>query len=82
MKLNNKTYDILKYVALFFLPALATLVLTLTNIWDIPHGEAIAATITAFDTFLGALLKISSNNYYAADEFDYIEDGEDDEIQG
>lgn len=82
MKLDNKTYDILKYVALFFLPALATLMLTLTNIWHIPYGEAIAATITALDTFLGALLKISSNNYYAADEFDYIEDGEDDEIQG
>jgi hypothetical protein len=83
MKLENKTYDILKYIALFFLPALATLVLTLTNIWKIPHGVAIAETITAFDTFLGALLKISSNNYYAGpDEFDYIEDGEDDEIQG
>ena len=81
MKLDNKTYDILKYVALFFLPALATLVLTLTNIWDIPHGEAIAATITALDTFLGALLKLSSNNYYAAaNELDYIKDGEDDEI--
>lgn len=65
MKFNNKTYDILKYIALFLMPALATLVLTLTNIWDIPHGEAIAATITALDTFLGALLKISSNNYYA-----------------
>lgn len=63
--MSNKTYDILKYIALFVMPALATLVLTLTQIWGIPHGEAIAATITALDTFLGAILKISSNNYYA-----------------
>ncbi len=68
MKFNNKTYDILKYIALFFMPALATLVLTLTNIWNIPHGEAIAATITALDTFLGALLGISSNKYKAMQE--------------
>lgn len=68
MKMNNKTYDILKYIALFFMPALATLILTLTQIWGIPHGEAIAATVTALDTFLGALLKISSSNYYAAIE--------------
>lgn len=65
MKFNNKTYDILKYIALFFMPALATLILTLTQIWGIPHGEAIAATVTALDTFLGALLKISSNTYYS-----------------
>lgn len=63
MKMNNKTYDILKDIALYVLPALATLILALGNIWGIPYAEAIAATITAIDTFLGAVLKISSNNY-------------------
>lgn len=63
MELSNKTYDVLKDIALYILPALATLVLSLGNIWGIPHAEAIAATITALDTFLGAILKISSNNY-------------------
>ena len=61
MELSNKTYDILKNIALYVLPALATLILSLGNIWGIPHAEAIAATITALDTFLGALLKVSSN---------------------
>ena len=63
MKMTNKTYDILKNIALYVLPALATLILTLGGIWGIPYAEAIAATITAIDTFLGAILGISSNNY-------------------
>ena len=63
MELSNKTYDILKNIALYVLPALATLILSLGNIWGIPHAEAIAATITAFDTFLGAILKVSSTKY-------------------
>lgn len=66
MIFNNKTYDILKDIALYVLPALATLILALGNIWGIPYAEAIAATITAIDTFLGAILKISSNEYQKA----------------
>lgn len=61
--MNNKVYDILKFIALIVLPALATLVLTIFQIWDIPHGEQIAATITALDVFLGAVLKVSSYFY-------------------
>lgn len=63
MIMNNKTYDILKYIALVGLPALATLYLTLSYIWGLPYGEAVAGTITAIDTFLGALLGISSKTY-------------------
>lgn len=63
MKMSNKTYDILKFIALKVLPALATLILALGAIWNIPYSEAIAATITAIDTFLGAILGISSKRY-------------------
>ena len=61
--MSNKTYDILKVIALVVLPALATLYLTIANIWGLPYGEAVAGTITAIDTFLGAVLGISSSNY-------------------
>lgn len=61
--MSNKTYDILKNIALIVLPALATLWLTISKIWGLPYGEEIAATITAIDVFLGALLKISSSFY-------------------
>lgn len=68
MKMSNKVYDILKDIALYVLPALATFILTLGGIWGIPYSEAIAATITAIDTFLGAILGISSNKYQALQE--------------
>ena len=63
MLMKNKTYDILKNIALYILPALATLIIALGSIWGLPHYEAIAATVTAIDTFLGTILKISSNEY-------------------
>lgn len=68
--MNNKTYDTLKYIALYVLPALATLILTLGGIWGFPYSEAIAATITAVDTFLGALIGISAKKYTAENKED------------
>lgn len=64
MKMKNSTYDLLKKIALYILPALATLWLTLGKIWNFPYTTEIGATITAIDVFLGACLGISSNNYY------------------
>ena len=55
----------MKKVALYILPAIATLWLTLGKIWGIPYTAEIGATITAIDVFLGACLGISSKNYYA-----------------
>lgn len=63
MKLNDKTYDILKYVAQIVLPALGTLYAALSGIWGLPYGEQVVGTIMAIDTFLGALLMISTNQY-------------------
>lgn len=63
MIFNNKTYDTLKYIALYVLPALATLILTVGSIWQLPYSEAIAGTVTAIDTFIGALIGISAKNY-------------------
>lgn len=63
MKLSNKTYDILKWIAMFFLPALALLVQSVFGIWGIPYGEQVAATIVAVNAFLGACLGISNINY-------------------
>lgn len=63
MKMSNKCYDILKYIALIVLPALGTLYFALAKIWSFPYGAEIVGTITAVDAFLGALLKISTDQY-------------------
>lgn len=64
MKLSNKTFDFLKWMAMFFLPALATLVKVIFTIWNLPYGNEISATIVAVNTFLGAILGISNLAYY------------------
>lgn len=63
MKLSNKYYDILKWIAQILLPAIATLYFALSKIWGLPYGEEIVGTITAIDAFLGALLGISTKMY-------------------
>lgn len=62
--MSNKLYDTLKFIVQIVLPALATLIFALTQIWGLPYGAEIAGTITAVDTFIGVVLKISSNKYY------------------
>lgn len=64
MKFSKNTYDFLKWVAQFLLPAVGTLYFALASIWNLPHGEQVVGTITAVDAFLGVLLGISSNAYY------------------
>lgn len=61
---HGKTYDRLKFIALIVLPAVATLYATVGGIWGLPYVEQIPATIMAVDTFLGCLLKISSDAYH------------------
>ena len=63
MKLSNKTYDILKWIAQYLLPGLGTLYFALASIWGLPYGEQIVGTITAVDTFLGVILGISTAEY-------------------
>ena len=63
MKMTNKTYDVLKWIAQILLPAMGTLYFALASIWGLPYGEQIVGTITAVDAFLGALLQISSDEY-------------------
>ena len=63
MKMSNKVYDVLKWVALIVLPALATLYGTLAGIWNLPYADAIPETIMAIDLFIGVILGVSSASY-------------------
>ena len=63
MKLSDRTYDILKAIY-EILVLLAAFYVDIADIWNLPYGEQIVGTITAIDTFMGVLLKLSSNEYY------------------
>lgn len=60
---SNKTFDVLKWIALVVLPACATFVKMLFPVWSIPYCEEISATIVAVDFLLGALLGVSTVQY-------------------
>lgn len=61
--MSDKVYNILKWIAMIVLPAAGTLYFALAGIWGFPFGEEIVGTITAIDTFLGAILGISTASY-------------------
>lgn len=63
IKLSNKMYDWLKFIAQIVLPGLGTLYAALAGIWGFPYGEQIVGTIMAVDAFLGTILQISTSQY-------------------
>ena len=63
MKISNNLYDILKWLVIIVLPAAGTLYTALSTVWGWPYSNEIVTTITAVDTFLGAVLCISTATY-------------------
>lgn len=60
---SDKVYNVLKYIAMIALPALALFVQTVFAIWGFPYGEQISATIVAINALLGALIGVSTIGY-------------------
>lgn len=63
MKLPDKVYDVLKWVAILLLPALAVLYKTVAAEWGLPYGQQVYNTVYAVHIFLGTILGISSLTY-------------------
>ena len=63
MKMSNKVYDILKWIALIALDAVGLFYNTIAAIWSLPLGDEILATCTAISVLIGALIGISSAQY-------------------
>ena len=63
MKLPNRVYDILKWIVMIAIPALATAYVGMSAIWGWPYSEEVAKTAAVVCTLLGALLGISTAEY-------------------
>lgn len=63
MTLKKGVYDFTKWVALIFLPAAGTLYVALAAIWNLKYSQQVSTSVLAVDTFLGALVGISSKGY-------------------
>lgn len=53
--MDNKTYDILKAVALFIAPTL-TFIAAVLPIWHVPFTQEITATLAAVDILIGSIV--------------------------
>ena len=62
LMMTNKTYDVLKWICLIVLPALAVLLTAVGEIWGISDMPKIVMTLNAVTAFLGALIGVSTAN--------------------
>jgi hypothetical protein len=60
--MSNKAYDTMKLISLIIAP-IATFTAALSQIWNIPYGAQITATIAAADVLMGAIVTIAKRNY-------------------
>lgn len=63
MKLNDKTYNILKWVALIALDAIGVAYQSLADVWALPYGTEVMKTCSIISVLIGALIGVSSYNY-------------------
>lgn len=61
--MSNKTYDILKWVNLVFLPAFITFIGVVLNCLDFGNTDIVLTILVAFNTFLGSCLGLSNIKY-------------------
>lgn len=63
MKLNDKAYDVLKWLVVIVIPALSTAYVALAAVWNFPFADEVAKTSAATCTLFGAILGISTAEY-------------------
>lgn len=77
MKLSNKLYDILKWVAIIFLDAFGNAYEQLAGVWNLPYGTEIMRTCSILSVFLGVILGISTYRYNKMEvDTDFTDDDE------
>lgn len=63
MYMQNKTFDVLKNVALIVIPALATFIGVVGKALEWQNTDITVIIVTAVGTFLGTVLGVSNRTY-------------------
>lgn len=63
MKLPDKVYDTLKWIALVVMDAIGFGYAEVADIWGLPYGDAVCRTCAALAWVLGALIGVSTAEY-------------------
>lgn len=64
MRLPDAVYDVLKWIGLIALPAVAWFIGRIAPVWGIPNADAIVTTLNASGTLVGVLIGVSTIDYY------------------
>lgn len=78
MKLNNKVYDVFKWLGLAFFPALAILLSTILPVWGVDANlvKALVVTCNGIGVFIAALIGISQATI-AKEKLEMLEETDD-----
>lgn len=68
IKLPDKVYDVLKWIVIIVIPATTTLFVTFDSVFNWGIGNYVAPISSAVCAFLGAILGISTIEYYKDEE--------------
>lgn len=63
MRLDNKTYDTLKFIAIYIIPSLETFWLTIGTAWKLPYVQEIGITIGAVGMLIAGCIGMSVQSY-------------------
>lgn len=72
MKLPNKLYDILKWMALIALDAIGVFYQGLANIWNLPYGAEVSSTFALISVLIGTLIGVSTISYNKGKQDEHI----------
>lgn len=72
MKLPDKWYDILQWLALVALDAVGKFYQTIAKIWNLPYGQEVFETLVALSIFIGALVGISKVSWSKENEITVV----------
>ncbi len=66
MKLSDKAYDALKFISIYCIPSIATLWLTIGQVWGLPYTVEIGTTISAIGVCIAGCIGLSTAAYEKA----------------
>lgn len=61
--LSDRAYEVLKWLAILALPAIADFIKFLFPTWGIPYGDPVAETLRQIALLIGILIGISTVQY-------------------
>ena len=74
MRFENRVYDVLKWICLIFLPAVAILYSAIDGVFGWGYTATVTTIISAIEAFIGSMIGISTKSYRKKNDEFCLED--------